>query len=115
VQPGSELALEINHAIFNCDLFVLLWSSHSRESGWVISEVAKAQASGKQIIPLLMEEGLKLPVFLAAIKYLEAHRDPESALRWLQQNVFNRAQEHQRTQGLAWLGLGAALIWLLSD
>lgn len=64
---------------------------------------------------MILEEGVQLPVFLAGTKYLAAHRDPEAATKWLQQNVFDRAQKHDQAQGLAWLGLGAALVWLLSD
>ena len=114
VQPGDSLAGKITTAIDACDLFILLWSPESRESGWVQQEAGMALAKKKTVLPILLSPELELPGFLRGIKYLRAHQDIEGALAWLRQNVFERVQAKQRTEGLVWLGVGAAVLLILS-
>ena len=115
VSPGAQLAKEIEAAIAACDLFVLLWSSNSRASEWVGQELGIAKAHGKQVLPVVMEEGLQLPGFIKDLKYLSAHKNPQKALAWLRTNVFEKAKAKDQQQGLVWMGLGAGLLWLLSS
>jgi hypothetical protein len=95
-------------------LFILFWSRHPRSSEWVLQEVGIATHAKKTIMPVVLESGLNLPGFLQRLKYLPAYNNPERALSWLRANVFERAQKKQQTDGLVWLGLGAAIIWLLN-
>jgi hypothetical protein len=115
VPPGAKLAAEIEVAIAACDIFVLLWSSNSKASEWVGQEIGIAKARGKQVLPVVLEEGLQLPGFIKDLKYLSAHKSPEKALTWLRTNVFEKAKAKDQQQGLVWMGLGAGLLWLLGS
>lgn len=115
VHPGDSLAAKITTAIESCDLFILLWSRGSKESAWVEQEVGMALGRKKPVLPILLTHGLELPGFLMGIKYLRAHQDVEKALAWLKQNVYERAQAKQGSEGLAWLGVGAAVLLILSS
>lgn len=115
VAPGQLLSPTIEKAIKDCDLFLLLWSSRSRDSGWVGQEIGIAKGHQKVILPVLLEPDLPLPGFISGLKYLPAHRNPEVALAWLRQNIFARAARKDKVEGLVWLGLGAGLLWLLSS
>jgi len=114
VAPGEPLAQRISNAIKTSDLFVLVWSKNSRESEWVSQEIGIATAAGKPVIPVVLDCE-KPPGFLQGIKYLAADREPEKALLWLRANVFERAQKKQQAEGLAWLGIGAAVLFLLNQ
>lgn len=113
--PGTSLSAELIKAIKGCDLFLLLWSSGSRSSEWVPQEIGIAKGSDKPILPVVLHEGIELPGFIKDLKYLPFYRDPEGALSWLQNNVFLRVQKKEQVDGLVWLGVGAALIWLFSQ
>lgn len=113
--PGVELTQAILSAIERCDLFVLLWSSGARSSEWVPHEIGAARAHAKPVIPVILEAGMELPGFLKGLKYLPLYERPDEALAWLQHNVFERVQKKQQSDGLAWLGIGAAVLWLLSQ
>jgi hypothetical protein len=114
VEPGASLRETIIAAIRACDLFLLLWSRNSDESRWVQQEVGAATSAGRTILPILLDRDLPMPGLLGDTKYLRAHDDPEKALAWLRQNVFARALKKQQAEGLAWLGLGAAVLFLLT-
>lgn len=114
VMPGESLKTKIISAIKSCDVFLLLCSKSSKESEWVQQEVGIATAEGKAIIPIFLEPDLQLPGFLNKdIKYLSAHDDPEKAWALLKRNVFERAQKKHKTEGLVWLALGVAILFLL--
>jgi hypothetical protein len=112
--PGTVLDEDIIKAIEACDLFILLWSRHSKVSEWVPQEIGIATHAKKTIMPVVLEPNLNLPGFIKKLKYLPAYRNPGYALNWLRTNVFERAREKQQKDGLTWLGIGAAVLWLLS-
>lgn len=114
VPAGSPLAQSIITAIKQCDIFIVLWSRNADASDWVPQEVGIAKADNKHIIPVLLDPGLKPPGFMSDLKYLDATCDPQRAFTWLRDNVFAKATEKQKQEGLVWLGIGAALLWLLS-
>lgn len=115
VSAGAKLAEGITDAIKKCDLFVLLWSRNSESSEWVPQEIGIAHGNNKLILPIVLENRLQLPGFIKELKYLPAYRNPSESLIWLQRNIFSRAEEQQQTKGLALLGIGAAIVWLLSQ
>lgn len=92
----------------------MLWSSNARESEWVPQEIGIAKSSTKTILPVVLEPDLSLPGFISNLKYLNVYQNPERALEWLQNNVFKQAEEQQKNEGLVWLGIGAAILWLSS-
>jgi hypothetical protein len=113
LQPGTELAPEILNAIKSCDLFILLWSENAKASAWVPQEIGAAKASGKPVIPVLLQPGLEVPGFLQGVKYLPLHIEPEKALAWLQQHVASKVQEKLR--GQLWLGVAGVVLWVLAQ
>lgn len=114
VSPGEPLAARIMEAIRNCDLFLLLWSTHSKSSDWVPQEIGIAKTHQKTILPIVLEADMRPPGFIADLKYLDASSAPEDALTMLQTDVFKYAAEKERQDGIVWLAIGAATLWLLS-
>jgi hypothetical protein len=112
--PGQPLSETIINAINNCDLFLLLWSNSAKESEWVPQEIGVARSINKTILPVILEQNLSLPGFISNLKYLNGYKNPEKALECLQTNVFKNAEQKQKNEGLIWLGLGAAILWLTS-
>ena len=115
VTPGQLLHAEIITAIKSCNLFILLWSENSRASEWVPQEIGIATGEKKTLIPVVLQPSMTLPGFIQDRKYLSAHNNPEEAFGWLKANVFEQAQKQAKSEGLVWLGLGAAFLWLLSQ
>jgi hypothetical protein len=115
VAPGTALSPAIITAIKQCDIFILLWSAHSKASEWVPQEIGIAKSDNKQIIPVVLHSGLTLPGFISDLKYLDVQKDPQSAFTWLRDNVYARATEKQKQENLAWLAIGGALLWLFSQ
>ncbi|MCC6962537.1 MAG: toll/interleukin-1 receptor domain-containing protein [candidate division Zixibacteria bacterium] len=115
VLPGSGLSAEIIRAIKNCDLFLLLWSRNSQSSEWVPQEIGIAKGADKPILPVVLDSSAKLQGFLKDLKYLPYYEDPGKALAWLHQNVFSRVKKKEQTDGLLWLGIGTAVIWLVAQ
>ena len=112
---GAELAPAILKAVKECDLFILLWSRHAKASEWVPQEIGLARAHEKPVIPVLLDVGLQPPGFLRGLKYLPLYREPQRAVSWLQREVFDRAQKKQKADGLAWMGVGAVVLWMLGQ
>lgn len=115
VIPGTALSPAIITAIKQCDLFVLLWSQNSKESEWVPQEIGIAKSDNKQIIPVVLQTGMKLPGFISDLKYLDVPKNPPAAFTWLRDNMYARANEQQQRENLAWLAIGGALLWLFSQ
>ena len=112
---GVDLTNHIKNSITNCDLFVLLWSSNSKNSEWVTQEIALARANDKTIIPVVLEPNLDLPVFIKNLKYLEAYTNTQNAFDYLKSYVYDAAEKKSRVDGLVMLGLGAAFFYLLTS
>ena len=89
VSPGEHLSAKISSAISACDLFVLLWSANAKASEWVPQEIGKAHSLNKQILPLVLAEGLHLPGFMSDLKYLAMYDNPESSLEEAKTIVIN--------------------------
>lgn len=115
VLPGEALEANIVRAIEQCDLFVLLWSVHAKGSEWVPQEIGVARGCKRPIIPIVLHESANPTGFLRGTKYLPLYRDPAKGLAWLKEHVFEAATAKQQREGLAWLGIGAAFLYLLSQ
>jgi len=115
ISPGRELSSAIIKAIKQCDVFILLWSHHARNSEWVPQEIGVARSDDKPIIPIVLHVSADPTGFLRGTKYLPLYKDPANALKWLQRHVFAEASAKEKRDGLTWLGLGAAFVWLFSQ
>ena len=102
VRAGESLPTRILDAIKRCDLFILLWSVKSKESGWVNQEIGAARASGKTILPIMLESGIRLPDLVGDLKYLSVHDEPQAALAWLRENISGRVRKKQQNEIIGW-------------
>ncbi len=126
VQPSENLGEKISKAIEVCDLFVVLWSKNAQNSSWVSQEIGRADAFKKNILPLVLTEGITLPGFISDLKYLPVYEDPEGAVikaRKIIINSYNNkanalAQVEEKKQkdkeALAFMGIGAFVLWAFS-
>jgi hypothetical protein len=112
---GAELTREIIATIKACDLFVLLWSHHARNSEWVPQEIGVAKGCDKLIIPIALHAGAEVPGFLRGIKYLPLYSDPMKALRWLERHIATKVAEKSRADGFILLGVTSVLFWFFSQ
>jgi hypothetical protein len=115
IDPGSDLDQAIVDAIDRCDVFILLWSHHASASDWVPQEIGIAKGKRKPIRPIVLHKSASPTGFLRGTKYLPLYKNPASGLKWLQRNVFVRATQKQKRDGLTWLGLGAVVVWAFSQ
>ena len=124
VRPGNELTSEISKAIQECDLFVLLWSGNAKDSDWVSQEIGKAHALNKEILPLMLTEGLSLPGFISDLKWLPVFSDSKVALEQARNIVTSQyntkislaqQKEQEQKNALALMSLGALLLWAFSQ
>lgn len=115
IEPGRELDSTIVNAIKRCDVFLLLWSHHAKRSEWVPQEIGIAKALEKPIVPIVLHASATPTGFLKGTKYLPLYKDPKKGLAWLQEHVFAQASKKEQQEGLVWLGLGAAFLWLFDQ
>lgn len=78
-------------------------------------EIGIATGEKKTLIPVVLQSGMSHPGFIRNRKYLAAHKKSRRSLRLFKANVFEQAQKQAKSEGLVWLGLGAAFLWLLSQ
>lgn len=127
VLPSQELAPAISKAINECDLFVVLWSDNAQNSEWVSQEIGRADALGKNILPLVLTKGLKLPGFISRLKYISVYKDQDQSLSQAREIILNayhsKANEIERAEqarkqkdkdALVVMGIGAFLLWASS-
>jgi hypothetical protein len=55
IRPGNNWRQVIDEALLNCDLFVLFWCAHAKNSREVKAEYEKAISSQKQLMPVLLD------------------------------------------------------------
>ena len=122
VRPSQHLSEAISSAISACDLFVLLWSENAKASEWVSQEIGKAHSLSKNILPLVLTEGLTLPGFISGLKFLPLYANSSVALEQARSIVIEEfrtkvaaIEKQKQSETLTLLGLGAFLLWLSSQ
>jgi hypothetical protein len=113
VRPGENLPNKISEAIRSCDFFVLLWSGDADSSKWVPQEIGLALAAGKPIFPIVLSEGLQLPAFLSNLKYLAAFKGEEEVLRWITEELDQKARTLQIRNYVAFGIIAVIILYLL--
>jgi hypothetical protein len=112
LEPGRPIARDVEAAIRACDLFVLLWSDNARGSEWVPQEIGLAKGANREIMPVVLHDGLTLPVFISDLKYLPLHEDPEGATHWLHDFVLRKVQGRERAEAMFVMAGLAALLFV---
>lgn len=131
VLPSQALAPTISRAIAACDLFVLIWSKNAKASEWVSQEIGQAHSLRKQILPLVLTEGMALPGFISGLKYVPVFKDPAKGivsarnvmLRLFQakqaalfgQQAAEMQKKQKEKENIALLGIGALFLWAVSQ
>jgi len=99
-----------------------LWSTNAKNSEWVSQEIGKAHSLNKQILPLVLTEGLTLPGFINGLKYLPVYQNPAAAIQQARTIVVDRfnakrteIEKQKQSEALALLGLGALFLWAISQ
>lgn len=110
VLPGEKLNATIIKAIKECHHFVLLWSKNSKGSEYVSQEIALALNNDKDILPMVLDEGLHLPGFINDLKYLPAYKGLSSSMQWAQKHLLSSARKSENEKNLIILGLIAGAI-----
>jgi hypothetical protein len=80
----------------------------------VNQEIGAARASGKTILPIMLESGIRLPDLVGDLKYLSVHDEPQAALAWLRENISGRVRKKQQNEIIGW-GILAVLGILALD
>jgi hypothetical protein len=124
INPGEDLKEKISAEIETCDLFVVLWSKNAEASEWVSQEVGRAGALNKNILPIILTEGLSLPGFIRNLKYIPVYENPkyhnaqarEIILKSYQKKREHLAQAEEKkgNETLAIMGIGAFLLWAMT-
>jgi hypothetical protein len=82
IRLGALLRAELQQAIMNSRVLVLLWSKAARRSPWVAAEILTAYHLDRFIIPCLLD-GASLPQFLSSAVQLDLRRKGRSPLQEL--------------------------------
>jgi TIR domain len=70
IDYGMQWPREIKEQLESCSAFIVIMSSHSEQSTWVLNELTRAQGNSKPIFPMLLEGNQ--PFFsVAATHYLD--------------------------------------------
>ena len=84
IGPAVNIVLAINEALTRSDYFILLWSQHCVDRGWVDAEWSAALAreldQQRSFLFIMRLDTSNLPLLLAPRKYLDAFGNWERAL-----------------------------------
>ena len=79
ISAGLEWEQEIDAAIRNCEIFIVVISDASNKSEWVARETLRAEQLEKYRIPLLIEG--EIPLRLLNVQVLDFREDFEGGMR----------------------------------
>lgn len=71
IAPGEVWGGSIDAALEDADSFVFLLGSGSSPGPWTSLELGKALASGKRVVPVLVEPDAEVPAMLQGYQYLD--------------------------------------------
>lgn len=99
IKPGESLNDSIIKNIKESDLFILLWSKNAGKSDYVKQEIGIATGTNKQIIPFVIDKGVKLPAFIGEdIKHIPAYENLEKSIEALKRTTWGKAAIKQATE-----------------
>lgn len=123
--PGANINQEIKSSISQADAFVLVWSRNARASEWVLQELGQAVLLQKPILPIVLDQGLKLPESISGLKFISFAENPYGAMKQARDFLYanyeirrNQLEAAARVQAekdnLAKLGLAGFALWLFT-
>lgn len=83
LEPGADIAREIEKTIGRCNVMLFLASRNSVTSRYCRNEIALAYNKGKKIIPLRLHSGVELPLQIQDAHYIDFSANFESGLKEL--------------------------------
>lgn len=86
IRIGALLGKELQHAIEQCNVMVLLWSKPASASPWVAAEILTAFHMNRFIVPCVVS-ATELPAFLSRSVYLDLRKQRKDALARLGDQV----------------------------
>jgi len=82
LSAGEDWESKLKEEISQCDIFMMLLSSNSVDSNWVLHELGAAWALNKSIIPVVIHPGIlpKIPVQLrkSQLVTIDDFKNPEA-------------------------------------
>lgn len=121
IDPGSNYATQIVHAIRECSALVLLASENTNSSGHVSNEVSLAFDNKKQIIPFKLEDitfSDEYLYFLGRKHWIDAYADFSDGLEKLYHTltaIIKISPEQQKQDTLKQAPVGSSLNSLQTD
>lgn len=115
VSPGDSWVTELQNAIANSDLFLLLVSPQSESSPWIATEtafaVSKAQEGRLRVVPVLLSRNAEPPPMLQHVQGIELY-DQERSQRQMDALLESLSTESERKREQTAEDLGAQLQYL---
>ena len=117
IRLGSLLRNELQQAIGNSRVVILLWSEPAAASRWVAAETVTAFHLDRFIVPCVVDAA-SLPQFLGSVVYVDLARDATGGLDLLRRAVTNApnaanevpplmtSQSVELQQAIAWIAGG---------
>jgi predicted nucleotide-binding protein len=80
IEPGKLWADEIKNAIKSSSVMLVLVSKNYNESSWMTFERGVAYGLGKKIVPVLIDDSVKIPSDLAGFIYFSTGKSNDAEL-----------------------------------
>lgn len=123
ITGGAVWQSEIEDAITNCDIMIVMMSPAARESDWVKREILFALDLQKTIIPLIVED-VKLPFALYDLQPIDYRENHEQGLAQLvialsklsnqesdvEQILVEKSSSNQQAKGMSLLAFRRMLL-----
>lgn len=89
LSAGEDWESKLKNELSQCDIFIVLLSSNSVDSNWILQELGAAWALNKPIVPVVTNPDVfsKIPLTLSEIQFIET-KDLEKP------EVINQIIEH---------------------
>lgn len=115
IQYGESIPNKISQYIKNSDLFLLIWTENSKDSSWVNQEIGKASENNVEILPIVLSKNLSLTGFIQNLKYVSLYGENKFKIGKFIREKITIKEEKKRKDLLKTLGVGAFLLYLLSN
>lgn len=88
LKAGAAFTVQLERAILRSDVVILIVSQSAKESKWVRNETLFAIDANKEIIPVMVEDGISLPFEVYAKQYIKLFTDWNAGIQRLKERLF---------------------------